>query len=191
MQVGSSHATSKFDTNDVMKWRDGFSEVYSTATTPPARQGNPARALIAAFLYHRATLKLMRIRCSSVLIILALGAALACNALTSQQPSSFWHPLPHIGRRDVLSKSAGLVAASTIMGSVNNPVYAATLSNDGSRSVASIASNIVIPVWPTWGGGRVVPVSLGDPFLLLAHHKHWFDPRDPLRKPFQVRNPCE
>jgi hypothetical protein len=35
----------------------------------------------------------------------------------------------------------------------------------------------------------VVPISLGgalqDPFLLLAHHKHWFDPRDPLREPFK------
>lgn len=35
-----------------------------------------------------------------------------------------------------------------------------------------------------------VPVSLGgplhDPFLLLAHHKHWFDPRDPLRGPFKA-----
>jgi redox-sensitive bicupin YhaK (pirin superfamily) len=33
-------------------------------------------------------------------------------------------------------------------------------------------------------------VSLGDPlqepFLLLAHHDHWFDPRDPLRKPFKA-----
>jgi quercetin 2,3-dioxygenase len=48
---------------------------------------------------------------------------------------------------------------------------------------------MAIPVWPSWAGGRVVPVSLGgalqDPFLLLAHHKHWFDPRDPLRGPFQ------
>jgi redox-sensitive bicupin YhaK (pirin superfamily) len=33
----------------------------------------------------------------------------------------------------------------------------------------------------------VVPVStLQDPFLLLAHHKHWFDPRDPLRGPFKA-----
>ena len=25
-----------------------------------------------------------------------------------------------------------------------------------------------------------------DPFLLVAHHKHWFDPRDPLRGPFRA-----
>jgi len=57
------------------------------------------------------------------------------------------------------------------------------------RSISSIESNIAIPVWPTWGGGKVVPVSLGgkmqDPFLLLAHHDHWFDPKDPLREPFK------
>lgn len=27
---------------------------------------------------------------------------------------------------------------------------------------------------------------LHDPFLLLAHHKHWFDPQDPLRGPFKA-----
>lgn len=28
--------------------------------------------------------------------------------------------------------------------------------------------------------------GLQDPFLLLAHHDHWFDPRDPLREPFKA-----
>ena len=60
----------------------------------------------------------------------------------------------------------------------------------GLRSIASIDQHPSIPVWPTWGGGKVVPVSFGndlqDPFLLLAHHNHWFDPRDPLRGPFKA-----
>eukprot|EP00586_Coscinodiscus_wailesii_P001186 CAMPEP_0172485558 /NCGR_PEP_ID=MMETSP1066-20121228/13628_1 /TAXON_ID=671091 /ORGANISM="Coscinodiscus wailesii, Strain CCMP2513" /LENGTH=334 /DNA_ID=CAMNT_0013250887 /DNA_START=337 /DNA_END=1342 /DNA_ORIENTATION=+ len=35
-------------------------------------------------------------------------------------------------------------------------------------------------------GGKVTPIStLQDPFLLLAHHDHWFDPRDPFREPFK------
>ncbi|CAB9502249.1 expressed unknown protein [Seminavis robusta] len=59
----------------------------------------------------------------------------------------------------------------------------------GPRSVIAVNSHLSIPVWPWWAGGRVVPVSLGgplqDPFLLLAHQKHWFDPKDPLRQPFQ------
>ncbi|CAJ1934154.1 unnamed protein product [Cylindrotheca closterium] len=58
------------------------------------------------------------------------------------------------------------------------------------RSIASIDPHPAIPVWPTWGGGKVTPVSFGDdlqdPFLLLAHHDHWFDPRDPLRGPFKA-----
>mmetsp|Transcript_20916 Transcript_20916/g.51408 ORF Transcript_20916/g.51408 Transcript_20916/m.51408 type:complete len:384 (+) Transcript_20916:59-1210(+) len=58
------------------------------------------------------------------------------------------------------------------------------------RSVASIDPHPAIPVWPTWGGGKVVPVSFGletqDPFLLLAHHDHWFHPYDPLRGPFKA-----
>jgi len=58
------------------------------------------------------------------------------------------------------------------------------------RSIVSIDPHPAIPVWPTWGGGKVIPVSLGselqDPFLLLAHHDHWFAPWDPLRKPFMA-----
>ena len=80
--------------------------------------------------------------------------------------------------------------ASNILDNGTKRAYAISTTGSDERSVASIESNVVIPVWPSWGGGRVVPVSLGgpqqDPFLLLAHHKHWFDPRDPLRKPFQV-----
>jgi redox-sensitive bicupin YhaK (pirin superfamily) len=137
-----------------------------------------------------------------VWITITLGATAVCHAL--QQPessSSSWRPLPdplEMGRRTMLLGTAAAAMASA----GTKPADAFDNSNDNNnnsmagqsfssiRSVASIGSNVAIPVWPTWGGGRVVPVSLGgpdhDPFLLLAHHKHWFDPRDPLRKPFQT-----
>lgn len=120
-----------------------------------------------------------------VLLLMALSVCSALTVNPSRHPSSSnWMPLPHVDipRRQVLSGGAGLVTSSFLAGTV---AYAAT---DDRRSVASVDSHAVIPVWPSWGGGRVVPISLHsqDPFLLLAHHKHWFDPRDPLRKPFQV-----
>lgn len=111
-------------------------------------------------------------------------APLACHALVVQEPSSSWQPLfHHVDRREVLSSAAHFPVLA-IAAATDNP------KRHNTRSVASIDSSPAIPVWPTWGGGRVVPVSLGsglqDPFLLLAHHKHWFDPRDPLRGPFKV-----
>jgi hypothetical protein len=121
-------------------------------------------------------------------------AILVCNALASSRfdpnfslsSSSTWRPLPHVDRREAITGGAGFVSAASFIS--GKSVHAISTTNE--RSVASIESNVIIPVWPSWGGGRVVPVSLGgpqqDPFLLLAHHKHWFDPRDPLRKPFQV-----
>lgn len=58
------------------------------------------------------------------------------------------------------------------------------------RSVQSIEQWPAIPVWPLWGGGRVVPMSpnpyTADPFLLMAHHKHSFNPKDILRGPFKA-----
>jgi hypothetical protein len=115
-----------------------------------------------------------------------LTAALSMSA-------SNWQPLPHVERRQVLTSSGGLAAAAAaVFTSTANAAAAANSISGGSgnpRSVSSVDSHPVIPVWPTWAGGRVVPVSLGgtlqDPFLLLAHHKHWFDPRDPLRGPFK------
>jgi hypothetical protein len=134
-------------------------------------------------------------------ITITLGAMAVCHAL--QQPessSSFWRPLPdplEMGRRTMLlggaaaaMASAGTQPAEAFDDNDNNLNNMSGKSFSSVRSVASIGSNVAIPVWPTWGGGRVVPISLGgpdhDPFLLLAHHKHWFDPRDPLRKPFQT-----
>ena len=138
-----------------------------------------------------------------VWITITLGATAVCHAL--QQPessssSSSWRPLPdplEMGRRTMLLGSAAAMASAGTKPAVafdgnsnnNNNNNMAGQSLSSIRSVASIDSHVAIPVWPTWGGGRVVPVSLGlehDPFLLLAHHKHWFDPRDPLRKPFQT-----
>mmetsp|Transcript_32239 Transcript_32239/g.82149 ORF Transcript_32239/g.82149 Transcript_32239/m.82149 type:complete len:329 (-) Transcript_32239:162-1148(-) len=58
------------------------------------------------------------------------------------------------------------------------------------RTALTVDEWPAIPVWPTWGGGRVIPMSfdpsLADPFLLLAHHKHSFSPGDPLRGPFKA-----
>lgn len=101
----------------------------------------------------------------------------------SPKDDSYWSPLPHVERRDVL--------LSTLALSSSSPMSTGGAADDGGyRSVISLESNPAIPVWPTWGGGKVVPVSLGgqlqDPYLLLAHHDHWFDPRDPLRGPFKA-----
>ena len=76
---------------------------------------------------------------------------------------------------------AGAVGGVLGAGLATNSAAANSANFSGPRSVISVDSNLAIPVWPTWGGGRVVPVSiegqLQEPFLLLAHHKHWFDPR--------------
>lgn len=88
----------------------------------------------------------------------------------------------------------GLIIFDTTLAFSSSPTPTGFVENK-YRSVISLESNPAIPVWPTWGFlagkvGKVVPVSLGnqlqDPFLLLAHHDHWFDPRDPLRGPFKA-----
>jgi quercetin 2,3-dioxygenase len=120
-----------------------------------------------------------------------------------------WRPLPHvhIERRNVLASGASwatshwLASSSSAAAAATRGVaVAADMPESSPRLVAAVNAHGSIPVWPTWGGGRVVPISfstpspdvgsggtsLHDPFLLLAHHDHWFDPRDPLRKPFQA-----
>jgi len=139
----------------------------------------------------------------SSLGLLIAKVGLSC-ALTPQPKPNFhrnhdqqqWIRLPHVdaahtqlGRRQILN--GGAAAASLFIPQQQASAKTPLSTNEQSRTVVSIDEHPAIPVWPTWAGGRVVPVSLteygrlSDPYLLLAHHKHWFDPRDPLRKPFQ------
>jgi len=134
-------------------------------------------------------------------LVLAVQRSPWIHALSTMTKMA-WRPLPHlpqIERRGVLSGGASL--ATAVATGVVQPhdafaadeTYGSTPAvSEGRkalRSVSSVDSHPVIPVWPSWAGGRVVPVSLGsafeEPYLLLAHHKHWFDPRDPLRGPFK------
>jgi hypothetical protein len=89
-----------------------------------------------------------------MLPLLAMIVIVGCHALT-QQESSSWLPLPHFARREMLLGGAAALAAAT---TTNLPAAGATtaLATSGSRSIVSIDSNLVIPVWPSWGGGRVV-----------------------------------
>ena len=113
------------------------------------------------------------------LLLLASARALA--------PSSQWRPLPDVAPSDdrfvTTRRGAAAALGAATLGAKR--AFAA-----GTRRVATVQSWPRIPVWPTWGGGRVIPMSLdarrADPFLLVAHHKHWFDPRDPLRGPFRA-----
>jgi redox-sensitive bicupin YhaK (pirin superfamily) len=94
-----------------------------------------------------------------------------------------WRPLPHVIGRQQLLAVAGLAA-------VHLPLQRAIAADSKPRTALAVDQWPAIPVWPTWGGGRVVPMSfdpsLADPFLLLAHHKHSFSPGDPLRGPFKA-----
>jgi len=111
---------------------------------------------------------------------LATGAALASGLLVSSSSSA----------------AAAAAATDSIAAGVVDPATAAAFSSSSfdpltsSRSVVAVDSHAAIPVWPSWAGGRVIPIPLGgagaDPFLLLAHHDHWFDPNDPLRQPFKA-----
>lgn len=88
----------------------------------------------------------------TMLLLLAI-AIVGCHALT-QQESSLWHPLPHFARREILLGGAATLATAT---TTKLPAAGATeLATSASRSIFSIDSNLAIPVWPSWGGGRVV-----------------------------------
>jgi len=127
----------------------------------------------------------------TVILLLSLSSLQRCT------PLQIWRPLPHVTaelpvveRREALATAgAGLLAAAI---SLVDPASASASFDPVThpRSVVAVDSHAAIPVWPSWAGGRVIPISLGgalqDPFLLLAHHDHWFDPRDPLREPFKA-----
>ena len=117
--------------------------------------------------------------------LIQLLAVAAQAAALSQKPSG-WLQLPEFDlnpgtftRRDAAS-AAALTAAA--------PVAASASQKTASRHAGDMQQWPRIPVWPSWAGGRVIPMGLpnADPFLLVAHHKHWFDPRDPLRGPFRA-----
>ena len=116
--------------------------------------------------------------------LVLLIAVVAKTAALSQKG---WLRLPDVDlnpgtftRRDVASGAA--------VSAVATPIVASAAQKTASRRAGDIQQWPRIPVWPSWAGGRVIPMGLpnADPFLLVAHHKHWFDPRDPLRGPFRA-----
>ena len=151
------------------------------------------------------------------------GGLSSSSARTSPERPQLQSPSKaRMDRRNILVSGASIASSVLIpsISSSNNhldtswiasaepaPLLAtsSTTTNDSThmlipRSVYNVQSHGSIPVWPSWGGGRVIPINfmgggdtetevqsaiLHDPFLLLAHHDHWFDPNDPLRKPFQ------
>jgi redox-sensitive bicupin YhaK (pirin superfamily) len=122
-----------------------------------------------------------------MVLLLLISFLLADRSLSfSPKDDTNRRPLPHVERCDVLSSPAAVAASAVALSSSSGAVGLP----QGRRSVISVDSHPAIPVWPSWAGGKVVPISLGgelqDPFLLLAHHDHWFDPRDPLRAPFRA-----
>ena len=111
--------------------------------------------------------------CFALLAVAAQAAAL-----------SQWLKLPDINPGTFTRRDAAAGAALTAAA----PVAATAAQKTASRRAGDIQQWPRIPVWPSWAGGRVIPMGLpnADPFLLVAHHKHWFDPRDPLRGPFRA-----
>ena len=117
------------------------------------------------------------------LILLLL--AVAQTAALSQS----WLKLPDINPGTFTRRDAASAAAAVSAGAAASPAAASGASKTASsRRAGDIQQWPRIPVWPSWAGGRVIPMGLpnADPFLLVAHHKHWFDPRDPLRGPFRA-----
>ena len=115
---------------------------------------------------------------------------LAVAGKTAALSQKNWLKLPDIDlnlspgtftRRDAATATGAALTAAA-------PVAASASQKTASRRAGDVQQWPRIPVWPSWAGGRVIPMGLpnADPFLLVAHHKHWFDPRDPLRGPFRA-----
>ena len=88
-----------------------------------------------------------------------------------------WRRLPDVERRSALSVVMGAFTPAWGKWGVQR-ASAATASDPfdpRARTATTIDSWPKIPVWPSWAGGRVIPMSLSpqraDPFLLVAHHK--------------------
>lgn len=107
------------------------------------------------------------------LSVLLLAWVVLISALPTATPLAFpllqvWRPLPHVPdspggfkgveRRQALATAGAAVAS----GLVGGPVASATSFDPltSPRSVVSVDSHASIPVWPSWAGGRVVPISL-------------------------------
>ena len=115
-----------------------------------------------------------------ILLLLAVAQTAALSQNWLKLPEIDVNPATFTFTRRVAAAGAALTAAA--------PVAASASQKTASRRAGDIQQWPRIPVWPSWAGGRVIPMGLpnADPFLLVAHHKHWFDPRDPLRGPFRA-----
>ena len=115
-------------------------------------------------------------------LVLLLAVAAKAAALSQKT----WLKLPDVDLNPG-TFTRRTVASGAAVSAVATPI-AASAAQTASRRAGDIQQWPRIPVWPSWAGGRVIPMGLpnADPFLLVAHHKHWFDPRDPLRGPFRA-----
>ena len=115
-------------------------------------------------------------------LVLLLAVAAKTAALSQKN----WLKLPDINPGRL--RSLGEMHRGLPRSAVATPIAASAAQKTASRRAGDIQQWPRIPVWPSWAGGRVIPMGLpnADPFLLVAHHKHWFDPRDPLRGPFRA-----
>ena len=130
---------------------------------------------------------------SSCLVTLMMGGSLLLFLMADVS----WRAMPHASTRAQLLRT--VAASLSLAGGARSIAGAASVPRGGPvtpRSVEAIREWSALPVWPAWPtptsptGGRVRPMSLaavgGDPFLLLAHHRHSFSPGDPLRAPFKA-----
>ena len=121
--------------------------------------------------------------CTMPRLVLLLAVAAKAAALSQKN----WLKLPDVDLNPG-TFTRRTVASGAAVSAVATPIAASAAQKTASRRAGDIQQWPRIPVWPSWAGGRVIPMGLpnADPFLLVAHHKHWFDPRDPLRGPFRA-----